>query len=399
MNMAKRIIALILCVAFCSIFSITVFAEDAPPKITLTNASLMPEDTVKIDISIENNPGIMAMTFAIVYEKDAFEYVSYNNGWLTGITIKDHPDKGYVLLAYVATANKTNNGNMLSVNFKVKQKAAPGNHKITLGNNNYERFAYSLHNSFSNSDLEFVVPQVSGGTITVGETCINAGHKWGEWNISRPANCTQTGLKDHTCARCTLNEEIDIPITHDFEAEWTVDESATPEKDGVMSRHCTKCDAVTDKINYSYEEVGGNDTTTSVPDNSSTTTDPTSSDTVSGDTPTQRPPINNNVGDKNPLESVENLKDYIDNIKPGIDNPEEPTSPDATESTDSTTSSPSSTPAPSQSKSASSDNQKAFSILKTPLGLVLITVGTAVGCSLIALGITLLVLKLKKKNK
>ncbi len=392
MKRIKSLIALVLCIILCTVLCPAVFAEEGA-KITVTNADVMPEDTITLDINIENNPGIMGMAFSIVYDSDAFEYVEHQNGWLNGMTVKDHPDKNCVIFVYVATSNKTNNGKMLSVTFKVKQKAAPGNHKITLGNNNYEKYGNKLHNSFSNSKQEYIVPTVSGGTITVGETCINAGHKYGEWNITKQASCTETGLKNHTCIRdeslCIEEgkyEEVEIPITHDFEDDWTVDEVATAEKDGVMTRHCKKCDATTDRITFTYKEVED-----SFPDTSS----PSSSDTSDNQQNTP-PPINNNSGDKNTLESVENLKDYQENIKPDSNDDQSSTEVDKapvsdTESSDDDTSSnieiEVDEPTPP-------DDSKPF--LKTTAGIVTVTLCAALSIGIIVLGV-ILIIKGKKK--
>ncbi len=320
MNTVKKIVAFVFCVILCLSFCPTAFAADAT-AISLSNVSAMPEETVTIDVDIKNNPGIMGMAFSISYDNNAFEYVEYQNGWLSGMKVKDHPDKGHVIFVYVATKDKTDNGTMLSVSFKIKQKAAPGLHTITLENNNFEKYGSKVHNSFSNSKQEFIVPSIKSGSIKVGETCINAGHKYGEWNITKEANCTETGLKNHTCIRneslCIEEgryEEVEIPITHDFEKEWTVDEVATPDKDGVMTRHCTKCDAVTDRIAFTYEEVYGEEPTTS------TSSDSASSSTPSGSTSstTTTPIINNTLGAKNSIISIEHVKDFQTNVKPNL---------------------------------------------------------------------------------
>ncbi len=398
MNKAKRFLALVLCAVFCCCFCPSAFAAEADAKIKITSLDVMPEEALTLDINMENNPGIMGMAFCVAYDKDSFEYIDYENGWLSGMTVKNHPDKGYVIFVYVATSDKTDNGKMLSVSFKAKQKAKPGNHKFVLGNNNYDKYGSRLHNSFSNSKQEFIVPVVTGGIVNVGETCINAGHKWSEWNITKPADCDETGLKNHTCTRdaalCIADEryeEVEIPITHDFEADWTVDEVATPEKDGVMTRHCKKCDATTDRITFSYEEVEG-DTQTSKPQDN--TNNSSNNDNNNNNQSQSKPPINNNLGDKNPIESVENLKDYQESIKPNQNGDTDTSEPETTQD-----SKPSALDdATSSTVEPSSNDKKAFSILKTPLGIVIVTVGSAIVCSIIALIITLMIIK-RKKNK
>ncbi len=301
------------------------------PTITVSSVSAMPGDSVTIDIKISNNPGIMAMAFCITYDSDSFQYVKYSKGYLSQYTVKDHPDEGHIIFVNDESSDKANNGKMISVEFKIKDMATPGKHIITLANNNRDKYGSRLHNSFSNSKLEYIVPTVVQGGITVGETCENAGHKYGKWEIITSANCTNTGTQKHTCVRCQFTETREIPITHNFEAEWTVDKAATPTEDGVMTRHCKNCDAVTDRIIFTYQEVEGSenpdnalsDDTSSENDsqsNSSNTTDATTSSIASNPTNnSNKTSINNTVGTKNPQSVVENITDYQENIKPQID--------------------------------------------------------------------------------
>ncbi|MBQ8740202.1 MAG: hypothetical protein IJY79_01470 [Clostridia bacterium] len=343
MNKAKKLIALLLCAFLCAFLCPFALAAEATPTITISTESAMPGDSVTISIDISDNPGIMAMAFCITYDNTALEYTAYSKGYLSSNTIKNHSDKGHISFVNVESSDKATNGTMLSVIFKVKDDAAPGKYTISLANSNRDKYGYKLHNSFSNSKQQFIVPTVKAGSITVLETCENAGHKYGEWNIISEAGCTTTGLKQRTCQRCKAIDEVVTPITHDFEKDWTVDKAATPEEDGIMSRHCTKCDEVTDKITFSYEEIGGDNTDDTSSEessgdasdnnnNSSDISSENSSDNnISSDesnsgnssseidvnnsqtnsTPTQTPIINNTEGPKNPLSEVEKLEDYI----------------------------------------------------------------------------------------
>lgn len=402
MKKAKKLMVLILCVCLSlCLCTNALAAESTSPKIKLTKLSAMPNDTVTIDVSIENNPGIMGMAFSIAYDSDAFEFIEPDSekgenygGWLSDLTVKDHPDKDHIIFVYVSTRDRTDNGKMLSVKFKIKEKAAPGTHKIALENNNFEKHGEKLHNSFSNSKQEYIVPRVTSGSIKVGETCTNAGHKYGEWNITKPASCTETGLKNHTCTRdealCIASEryeEVEIPITHDFEDEWTVDEVATPEKDGVMTRHCKKCDATTDQITFSYEEVENPPSTPSTPSDSSDN----SSDTESNPSP----PINNTPGGKNPLSAVENLEDYKENILPNRP-ADDATDTSSDTSTDIGASNPNSDKSDTDGENTKDDaaddkNYEDNSFLSTPAGIAVAVVGSILTVGIIALGIMLII--------
>lgn len=416
MNKAKKIIAALLCIILCISFCPAVLAAESNPVITLSSKSVMPGDSVTVDIDISNNPGIMAMAFCVTYDNDTFEFTGYTNGIISGPTYKNHENKGHIAFVYVGNNDKTTNGNLLSVTFTVKATAKPGKHTITLANSNRDKYGYKLHNSFSNSKEQFIVPTVKAGIITVGETCENAGHKYGEWNIISEAGCTATGLKQRSCQRCQTIDEVVIPITHDFESDWTVDKAATPTEDGIMSRHCTKCDEVTDKITFSYEEIGGDNTddTSSgeasgdVSDNSSdsensvessSSENNNSSNNTVNNTIINNGTIINTEGAKNPLSAVENLKDYQENIKPNIqddDTASDTQSSDASNESSlpeqNTDSSDSASDTDSNDVITQDENPSFFS---TPTGIIL-----AVPCIVISVGILTLgvILIIRKRN-
>ena len=432
MKITKRIVATFVCLILVIVCSFTVAAADTP-RISLSNVRALPGESVTINISISNNPGIMSMSFCITYDNEAFEYTGYSKGYLSRYTIKDHSDKGQIAFVNDEASNKSNDGVMLSVKFRVKDNAAPGKHTITLANQNREKYGTKLHNSFSNSNLKYIVPSVMSGSITVGETCENAGHKYGDWTVVTPADCVSTGTKEHTCLRCDHTETADIPITHDLEAEWTVDKAATPTEDGTMSRHCKNCDAVTDEITFTYEEVedsqkpdddassedsvsseeaSGDNSSSNVSDeynssnsDNSSSQNSTSSDNASSnansnssDSASNKTPINNTVGAKNPQSAVENIKDYQENIKPNI-NASSDAQSENTSSKDDTV---------SDSESAATDTGGSeptdtgdFSNTETNLSvgnIALFAVSGVISIAIIALAI-ILILKRKKENE
>lgn len=340
MKRAKTFIALILCFVLTAACSVCAFAAGSP-VITLSNVSANPGESVTVDIKISNNPGIMAMAFCVTYDSGIFEYTDYTRGYPSSCTVKDHPDKGHVAVVCDESSDKATDGTIISLSFKIKDNASAGKFSVAMANINRNKYGYKLNNSFSNSNQQYVVPTVTNGSITVNETCENSGHKYGEWQVVTPADCTSTGLKEHACVRCGHTENAQIPITHDFESDWTVDKAATPDEDGIMSRHCKKCDAVTDKITFTYEEV--EDSTSSGEGSSQDTSsaDGSQTDTSSGaaasnggsaDGSSNKTPIDNTVGAKNPISAVENTKDYQQNIKPNTN--ESDTSSDTQSSSD-----------------------------------------------------------------
>jgi len=424
MKITKRIVATFVCLILVIVCSFTVAAADTP-RISLSNVRALPGESVTINISISNNPGIMAMSFCITYNNEAFEYTGYSKGYLSRYTINDLSDKGEIYFVNDEASDKLDNGIMLSVKFRVKDNAAPGKHTITLANRNREKYGNRLHNSFSNSNLKYIVPSVTAGSITVGATCENSGHKYGDWTVITPADCVSTGTKEHKCLRCDYTETADIPITHDFEAEWTVDKAATPTEDGTMSRHCKNCDAVTDKITFTYQEVEDSDD----PDDNTSSDNSVSSDSASSNAgsnesdsssnvsssggnssenkvssennsssesiSSNKTPIDNTVGAKNPLSAVENIKDYQENIKPNTENNYTSSN---TENSSEQSSNPnisdtqSITASTDADKDTTTDNTQSFS--STPMGIATIII-----CALLDVGIVLLCIILIIRRK
>ena len=371
MKTVRFFVSLILCIVLCTVMCTSVLAAPTP-SIKISHVGAMPGNEVTVSVIMSNNPGIMAMTFAVTYDKAQFEVVDVTKGFVSTPTYKDHADKGYVAFSISETSDKTANGNILSVKFKIKDNAKPGKYTIGLGNHNYEKYGSKIDNCFSNSKEDLIVPQVTNGSITVETECDKTGHVFGGWSIIKTATCTETGLKNRTCSRCGSIEEVTIGSSHDIENEWTVDKAATPEENGIMSRHCKYCDERFDEITFTYEEVenskgddsntennssnnnssstdnnSSDDNNTSSSDNSSTddnspedtssnddtssnndssadnsssadddssTDDNSSTNSTTENEPNKKPTINNTVGSKNPLASVEGLKDYQDKL-------------------------------------------------------------------------------------
>lgn len=335
--MIKKILTvflcLILCVSICPVISATI-----TPTIIISNVSDVPGNKVTVDISITNNPGIMAMTFSVPYDNTRLEFVEYSKGYVSSPTVKDHSDKGYVVFSILETKDKSNSGTILSLTFKIKNNAKPGTCNISIANHYYEKNGKKLDNCFANATQDYIVPTVKAGSIVVEETCENAGHQYSGWKILTEKTCENPGEKERSCLRCGETEKASIPAAHDFEFEWTVDKAATPEEDGLMSRHCKKCSAVTDEIIFSYEEIGDDsddetssaetsDTETSSDENTDNESlDSTGENVSSEDTSNQieintdtgssaisKPSINNTVGSKVPLSEVEKLENYDPN--------------------------------------------------------------------------------------
>ena len=165
----KKFLSVLLCMVF--IFALVSFkvSADTTPKITVSSVKAQRGNTVDVKINITNNPGILAMAFCIGYDSSVLEYKNHTQGFLTNYNVKDHSEEGYVSFVNVEESETKQNGTMLTLSFKVKSNAPFGNYDIVVLNNNPEKYADSLHNSFANANEQFVVPTVTNGTVTIVE--------------------------------------------------------------------------------------------------------------------------------------------------------------------------------------------------------------------------------------
>ena len=125
--------------------------------------------------------------------------------------------------------------------------------------------------------IEYYAPgSVMTGTPSKTITNPTGDHAWDSGRVTKPATCTEKGIKTYTCTRHsshTKNEEIPA-LNHSFDGqEYVSDNNATCEQDGTKTARCvrygtggcTETDTVTDtgsKLGHLFEDyVSNNDAT------------------------------------------------------------------------------------------------------------------------------------------
>lgn len=261
--MFKKIISFLLSICIlCGIYisSFTVSAEQIHKGIiTIDTLSGVTGDTVIVPIRMAENPGIMAMTISITYNAEALTYEKYYFGDVVNdYYVVDHPTKNLLRFVNCEKRDKSKNGTILSLQFKIKENAEADFHKIDI--------KYSA-GDFCNWNLDKVMPTIVPGGVEVAFNGNNCKHrKYGAWETVAVANCKQSGAEQRICKTCGHTDLRETPPAgHQYSDNWTIDEPATPEKDGMMSRYCIYCDHYVDRITFSYENVeeGGIDNNTS----------------------------------------------------------------------------------------------------------------------------------------
>lgn len=237
------------------VFCLPVLAEETA-TITVSTVTAIPGDTIVVNVDIENNPGIQAMTFTLSYDNTIVAYEKYTKGGLSDYMVVNHTETGYVSFVNCENNNKKYNGTIFSVTFKVKDDAAAGEYPFKICNISPQNRGEDLTGCFANKEHTKITPTIVNGKLTVGETCSNSGHKFSDWSETTAPSCEGKGAKTRTCQRegCGHTELKEIAaLGHDFEDNWTIDREATETEKGLMSRHCKRCLGSKDAMFFDLE--------------------------------------------------------------------------------------------------------------------------------------------------
>lgn len=72
-------------------------------------------------------------------------------------------------------------------------------------------------------------------------------HSFGNWVITKKADCTNDGSRERSCTVCQKTETETISkLGHSYSTAWTTDKTAGCTTTGTKSHHCERCDAKTD---------------------------------------------------------------------------------------------------------------------------------------------------------
>lgn len=82
-----------------------------------------------------------------------------------------------------------------------------------------------------------------GTTQKTNYTAPTGPHKWGEWDIIIPPDCTVEGEEKCTCTVCGIVNVAKIPMTDHTPSDWIIDKEPTTEEEGLQHKNCTVCGA------------------------------------------------------------------------------------------------------------------------------------------------------------
>ena len=140
------------------------FAENDGAKIIVGEASGKAGETVKIEVSVENNPGIALASLKVSYDAENLELISVTDGEIWGAQVHspEFTNCPYTLFWSnpLITENIVENGVIATLEFKIAKKAKAKKYPVTISYD-YEK------GDIIDAALKSVKFEVEDGTITV----------------------------------------------------------------------------------------------------------------------------------------------------------------------------------------------------------------------------------------
>lgn len=160
--MMKKILSLILSILIMA-SCITVTASQTP-MINISSAQADAGETVEINLSLKNNPGIINMRLFVNYDKSALELIDVNDKNMFGASVhgNDLSAMPYVLCWAndLATENYVINDTIVTLKFKIKNGASSKSYPVSV---TYDNEQFDIFDCNFNP-INFTV---SPGSITV----------------------------------------------------------------------------------------------------------------------------------------------------------------------------------------------------------------------------------------
>lgn len=109
-----------------------VIFKETPYTLTVSSPEALPGETVEVDVSVKNNPGISSAEFKPVYDSTVLELIDIKLNSMVFIGYIELTENNEILLAEDALANKICDGVLFTLVFRVLDTAEAGESEITL---------------------------------------------------------------------------------------------------------------------------------------------------------------------------------------------------------------------------------------------------------------------------
>lgn len=232
----KKVIALLFVVAMLSVlFVVPAMAANEVPTIVISNASAEAGETVTLEVSIKNNPGIVSGKVTLAYDAAALELVD-----MTAVNFKE-VNAATGMANYYGAAALKNDAVLFTATFKV---LVDGDHEVS-----------ATVSGMRDLNDKLIEAEVEAGSIN--DECA---HVWGKYVVTRKATCAKAGLKVKTCKLCGEQKKLSIAkLAHTIEIR-NAKEATCTETGYTGDEYCSVCD----KLIKAGEEIAVTDHETEV---------------------------------------------------------------------------------------------------------------------------------------
>lgn len=288
MKRKKRILAAVMAVLFLAVgvlgINLSEVKAATEAKITVSSAKGYEGDTITIDVSVTENPGMCGMTIGIKYDKSVLtvvDAVGADDVFSSNDAIVNPDGDGFVGYMYGGIKDKTTTGKLMTITFKINEGAAIADSTITIGgvNGNMEASNFNgdtvglateagkvtvqcKHTSVKDIEKVAATCTTEGSIDTVCEKCgavvkttkkSALGHKYGEYTTTKEPTCTEEGVATSTCTVCGDKQTKELEALGHKYGEYTTTKEATCTEKGEATSICTVCG---DKQTKELEALG-----------------------------------------------------------------------------------------------------------------------------------------------
>ena len=185
--LSQQILAVLLAFSvLCSAFLLgaNALATDNAACFVVSDASAAPGDTVRITVSLSQNPGLVATLIKVNYDKNVLTLTGIENGTVFGAPVFTH-SSDYFVEPYImmwedslAAENYTATGTLATLIFEIADSAPTGSIPVTLSVDTGSTYDVSLNDvpfSIQNGSVNVLGPQSTNGVFSVSSTAAYPG--------------------------------------------------------------------------------------------------------------------------------------------------------------------------------------------------------------------------------
>lgn len=195
--------------------------DNNSPKFMVSDINAKAGSTVKVDIAIENNPGITAFNFSVDYPSEilTLKNVEYNTLFSSKATGSKTMSSPFIISWFSALSqDETENGVVATLTFKVKDDVQPGNYNINLNydeNNVFDSSFANIKFAVDNCDVvitDYIPGDVNGDSNVNMKDIVLLQQYLNDWNVEIDENAANVNgdsiinMKDIVLLQQYLND-------------------------------------------------------------------------------------------------------------------------------------------------------------------------------------------------